>query len=148
MEGVPEDLLEAIFFSFEKTSFKVSAQNFLHRCTWYHWHFPVLKARLRRSHGMLQLCASSWGLAKSTKQAFVWGLSPVKEWSYAIGQCYIRFFLYYSCFLFHIESFISSSCMTELRKCNKLTSVSHASVLLLFSRGSTRRCFYPFIKLN
>ena len=75
----------------------------------------LLKARLRRSHGMLSLCASSWGLARWI-EAFFWGLSPVIQWSYAIGQCYISFKLHNRCFLFQIESFIFSSCMTELRK--------------------------------
>ena len=28
---------EAMFFSFEKTFFKVSAQNLCHHFTWYHW---------------------------------------------------------------------------------------------------------------
>ena len=37
VEEVPEDLFCKAFFPFEKTFFKVSAQNFRHHLTWYHW---------------------------------------------------------------------------------------------------------------
>ena len=43
LEEVPEDLSSNHFFSFGKTFFKVSAQNFGHHFTWHHWlrKFPI-----------------------------------------------------------------------------------------------------------